>query len=217
MSQSQKRISVRPTATTIQVFNDGVLRATFEHWDDADLVSVADVCSTFVPIAQTEFASRFKSKRLRIVVANDGDRNIKMCLYHRCVPSVFRNFGSYIKSLEIYIQPGSMPKSSYEVMKLVTQFCATSLDELFLKKVMLTSIVVPELRQLLFRLQNLQLWFCSWKSDLLAELFSQRFELRTLSIEFNSGKVLILQAIQVKLSKLRSFIVSGVDGFTDRV
>lgn len=108
-----------------------------------------------------------------------------------------------------------MPKSSYKIMKLVTQFCATSLDELLLKRAMLTPIVVPELRQLLTRLQNLQLWHCSWKSDLLAELFSQRFELRTLSLStsaFISGNALMLQAIQVNFPQLRSF---SLVGFTD--
>lgn len=108
MSHSQKRMCVRPTATTMQVLNDHVLRATFEHLDDADLVSVADVCSAFIPIAQAEFASRFKSKRLRIVVTNDDDPNMKMWLDHRCVSSVFQNLGQFVKSLEIDIQSGSI-------------------------------------------------------------------------------------------------------------
>lgn len=213
MSGRSKRRCIKPSAKTANKLCDDVLCDTFQHLSDYDLCAVAEVCSVFKRNAQAEFKSRWKNKRFAIEIVCNSDPYIYKQMFRlRHVPSLFRNFGSLIKILEIdcvYIS-----NKSEQVMKSIVQYCATTLTVLSLKCVQFTA-VVSQLQPVFSLLKMLELVSC-WDDPTsisnAAKLFSNCPELHTLSLN-NCGTAF---NVELTFPELKSIVIEYSDTITER-
>lgn len=177
-SYSAKRLCIRST-TTILELNDDVLSETFKHLNDRNLCVVADVCSTFKRNAQAEFASRYKKKYfiLRVSVPAWGPIDFPPSLI------AIRNFGRQINNLRIILHK-PIANRSQTLMELVIERCGETLNGLSLECFHFSASIVPKLRPLLSRLQEISLSSCFWESAAVAsDMFSSCPEMHTISID----------------------------------
>lgn len=206
--------------TTINDLNDDVLREVFAQLDDFDLLAVANVNTTFRRNAQEVISTRYKHKRINIWIR--GDKIYKMAdeFYstHRSgLPSVFRNFGTFIKNLTIDLHR----RSWQELSDLINRYCGESLNELALSETEFTADHVQKMQPLLSRITNLNLTRCSWQPETIAaEMFSFCSELQCLVI--GSVRVDAFRAPITDLDsstggpfpKLESFSIKCCNGIT---
>lgn len=183
MSQSNDSVQSMRT-TTVYDLNDYVLRDIFDHLDDKDLCSVADVCFTFKRNAEAEFSARYNFDCY--FFNYEPDEEYDWATYQIDLPhlkSLLRNFGSLLTSFDIGLAD-TVHNHSEEVMEMIIEYCGESLVELSLLNVKFTVDMIRKMQPLLARLQEFHVKMCRWDSMAsMSEMFSHCTELNTLLLD----------------------------------
>lgn len=128
---------------SIHHLNNRIMRRIFQHLDVCDLSAVADSCSTFKKIAQAEFSSRYEMNSFDIDVQNDDEILFdasKIPLQR--LASVFRNFGSLIRTSEMYFD-SSIQNKAKQLIELIKKGCDENVDESNRLNIKFTVTIMP--------------------------------------------------------------------------
>lgn len=183
MSQSNDFVQSAST-TTVYDLNDYNLRDIFDHLDDKDLCSVADVCFAFKRNAEAEFSARY---RFDCYFFNDEQdenydwKTYQIDLLH--LSSLLRNFGSLITAFDISLTD-AVNNHSQEVLEMIIKNCGESLVKLSLLNVRFTADMIRKMIPMLARLEEFHVKMCRWVSMAsMFEMFSHCAELETLYLD----------------------------------
>lgn len=190
-----------PRTTGILDLNDDVLCETFRHLNALDLTVVADVCSAFKRNALAEFSKRYKFKCVPVGYHANWMRD---SIYVWKIDHLLRNFGSLIRSLDIFCTGWFEQR---KIMENIVRYFGATLTELKLVDIEFTDDVVPKLQPLLSQLQKFTLGECRWESNASAsEMLSWCSEMQALELIRN--KTWPFTTVNT-FSKLKSFTIIG--------
>lgn len=164
--------SSESTCKVSYILNNDCLIKIFEYLPLCDLCSVAEVCTMFQSCAVNVFASNFSNFDVNILMETDhnrdeyyehifddseeeDDENFPM----ESVEKVFRNFGSYIRSIHLD-QEDFNESQGDQILKFMAQCCSNKnaeLDKLALHDVTISSNLVESLQPLFARLKFLDI------------------------------------------------------------
>lgn len=150
--------------------NDDCLHEIFDYLNVWDLVSVADVCTRFEQVAQTNFSKKHKTFEFSDFVMEGTYADKKLPARH--MRQFFKHFGSLIVDLSIsYYEPVKLQRfTNFEILMAMVEHCGESLNVLRLFNFIGRGRIVTILRPLFGRLKKLYMDSCHVSDEFIRSL-----------------------------------------------
>lgn len=195
MAYSRENLSAK---TTINDFDNHVLRGIFERLDFTDLSVIADVSTKFRGNARAVILWRYNNERFHV---SNVHKNInhKLC-------SILRNFGNFVCHLELCLHG----ERSATFIEMSHEYFGETLTELSLTAWKFTAELLAKMKTILPHISTFKLDRCCWESASVAsEMFRFCTGLRVIRIDCNYACEDALFLCDVSFGAILSLLITN--------